>query len=240
MGWMKSVQVQAPGVHAWLLSKENTAMLLAMLRGRSDFREVQAGDIVVHNGQTQTMEQLRSRNYLREYQRTDQGWPPYVPVSSEIQEGYRLQFSPLLSTDGQSVDVVLKCSIDQVERLKQVSVDLPMPNGQTQSAMVNVPQLVSWRLHERFKWPTDQSLVLSCGVIAAPTGTVDNTLLGQGTNLLGLDRLVPANGDRADALLVLEYKGDASSQLALASQQTLAPQRTGGTTPNNPVSRGRY
>ncbi len=26
-GWMKSVQVQSPGVHAWLLSKENTALL---------------------------------------------------------------------------------------------------------------------------------------------------------------------------------------------------------------------
>ncbi len=104
-GWMKSVQVQSPGVHAWLLSKENTALLLAMLRGRSDYREVQAGDITINNGQTQTLEQLRSRNYVREYRRTEQGWPPYVPDSAEIQEGYRLQMSPLLSIDHRMVDV---------------------------------------------------------------------------------------------------------------------------------------
>ena len=233
-GWMKSVQVQSPGVHAWLLSKENYAMLMAMLRGRSDFHEVQVTDIPLQNGQTQSLEQLRSRNYVREYQRTEQGWPPYVPTTADIQEGYRLQFSPLLSTDQRTLDVVLKCSIDQVERLNSVNIDLPLATGQVQSAQIQVPQVVSWRLHERFRWPADQVLLLSCGVVAAPAGNVNNTLLGQGANALGLNRIVPplATGDRADALLILEYKGGASTQVA-------TPQNLNNA--NNPsVSRGRY
>lgn len=235
VGWMKSVQVQSPGVHAWLLSKENLAMLLAMLRGRSDIREVQATDMAIFNGQTSSLEQLRSRNYVREYQKTEQGWPPYLPVSAEIQEGYKLQLSPLLNTDHRMVDVVLKCNIDQVERLNSVNIDLPMQGGQTQSTQIQVPQVVSWRLHERFRWPADQVLLLSCGVVAAPSGSVDNTLLGQGVNSLGLNRIIPpiAGGDRTDALLILEYKGEKSTQLTTMPAGNSAQIPTSST-------RGRY
>ncbi len=87
---------------------------------------------------------------------------------------------------------------------------------QIQPAQIQVPQVVSWRLHERFRWSSDQVLLLSCGVIAAPSGAVNNTLLGQGAGAIGLSRIIPptAGGDRADALLILEYKGDNSTQLA--------------------------
>lgn len=234
MGYMRSVDVQSPGVHAWLMSKENAAMLLAMLRGRSDFREVQATDLAMYNGQLQTLEHLRSRNYVREFQRRETGWPPYLPVATEIKEGYRLQISPLISDEQKTLDVVVKCNIDQVERLNSVNVDLPLPNGQIQAAQVQVPQIVSWRLHERFRWPADQVLLLSCGVVATPSGNVNNTLLGQGANAFGLNKIVPpsAAGDRSDALLWLEYKGNASTQLT-PTQPTNSAQQSS-------ISRGRY
>ncbi len=224
VGWMKSVQVQSPGVHAWLLSKENLAMLLAMLRGRSDVKEVQSADLAIFNGQTSTLEQLRSRNYVREYQKAEQGWPPYLPITSELQEGYRLQISPLLNTDHRMLDVVLKCNIDQVERLNSVNIDLPMVGGPNQTTQVQVPQVASWRLHERFRWPADQVLLLSCGVVAAPNGKVDNTLLGQGANTLGLNKIIAptAAGDRTDAILILEYKGSKSTQLNPGSSANAA------------------
>ncbi|MFO0922680.1 MAG: hypothetical protein U0905_09365 [Pirellulales bacterium] len=233
MGWMKSVQVQSPGVQAWLLPKENLAMLLALLRGRTDVREVQAVDLPIFNGQTQTLEQLRSRNYVREYQKVEQGWPPYLPVTSEIQEGFRFQISPLLSTDHRTVDVALKCNIDQVERLNGVNVDLPLMNGQTQSTQIQVPQVASWRLHERFRWPSDQVLLLSCGVVAAPTGSVNNTLLGQGANGLGLSKIIPpmAAGDRTDAIVILEFKGARSTHLSSPNANSAQSQS---------MTRGRY
>jgi hypothetical protein len=160
-----------------------------------------------------------------------------LPVTAEIQEGYRLLFSPLMSIDRETVDVVLKCNIDQVEQLKNVTIDLPYPNGQFQPVQINVPQVASWRLHERFQWPANQVLLLSCGVIAAPAGTANNTLLGQGSGLLGLDRLVPgaAAGDRADALLMIEHKGNASTHLLSAPTPNSA---SSSTSPS--ISRGRY
>jgi hypothetical protein len=237
LAWMRSVEVESPGVQGWLLNKENAAMLLAMLRSRGDVRETPLPELTLMNGQTQNIEQLRSRNYVREYLRQEQPYIAYVPVNDEIQEGFRLELSPLMSTDLKTMDVHLKCSIDQVEKLNQVAVDLPTAMGGLQSAQVSVPQLVSWRLHERFRWPTDQVLVLSCGVIAAPTASSDNTLLNNpsATAFFGLNRLLPtAAGLRADALLVIEYRGDAARQLPSTNAASTTPMA------GNPVSRGRY
>jgi hypothetical protein len=231
---MRSVQAQSPGVQAYLVSKENSAMLLAMLRGRTDFRELSSVDMVVHNGQAQVLEQIRGRNFVESFREVPGTWPPYMPTTGEIKEGYRLQLSPLLSVDKQTVDLVIKCNIDQVEKLKNVNLDLPLPGGQIYTGQINVPQVASWRLHERFRWPADQVLVLSCGVVAAPQGTPDASLLGQGTNLLGLDRLLSPGGDRADALLVIEYRGDATGRVPASGGTATAA------APSSPLSRGRY
>lgn len=231
---MQTVPAKSPGVQAFLLSKENSAMLMALLRGRTDYRELSSVDMVVHNGQAQILEQVRGRNFVEGFQPVQGAWPPYMPVTGEIQEGYRLQLSPLLSIDKQSVDLVVKCNIDQVERLTNVNLDLPLQNGQTYAAQINVPQVASWRLHERFLWPADKVLLLSCGVVAAPQGNINESLLGRGSSLFGLDRVLSPGGDRADALLMIEYRGDATGRV---------PSRGGGVgqpTASNPLSRGRY
>ena len=244
-GLMRSVPVETPGVQAWLMPKENAAIFMAQLRTRIDVREIQAVDISMINGQSQALEQLRSRNYLREYQTNKtSAWPPYTPVSDEIQEGYKLQVSPLMSLDGRTVDLMLKCEIDQVERLNNVPVDLQMPMSQPQSVQIDVPQVVSWRLHERFRWPADQVLLLSCGVVAAPVGQVNNTLLsGNPPTLFGLNKILPApSGQRTDALFLIEYRGPASTQLnpTLAPPASPAPSATNNAAAPANVSRGRY
>jgi hypothetical protein len=247
---MRSAPAQTPGVQAWLMTKENGAMFMSQLRQRSDAREMQAVDIAMVNGQSQSLEQLRSRNYLREYQsNTTSIWPPYTPVSDEIKEGYKINVSPLMSLDGRSVDMMLKCEIDQVERLNNVSVDLPIAGGPSQTVQIDVPQLVSWRLHERFQWPADKILMLSCGVVAAPSGQVNNTLLsGNPPALFGLNKILPTSaGQRTDALLLIEHKGPASTQLHMPLANSASTTGPSASPPNNvpinanaPISRGRY
>jgi hypothetical protein len=110
-------------------------------------------------------------------------------------------------------------------------------------------------MQERFRWPTDQVLILSCGVIAAPNNsTSQNTLFGSpattaSNGILGLGKLLPnAAGTRSDALLVMEYIGPASSNLAInPSNQTANVSGNGITAPiatnpntSSPISRGRY
>ncbi len=237
---MRPVPSASPGVSAWLMPKENGAILLAQLRERNDAKELQAVEIPLHNGQLQHLEQLRSRNYLKGFTlNTTAPYPPYQPVSEEIREGFKLQISPLLDLDGKTADLLLKCEIDQVERLNPVKVDLPVGN-QMQNAQVEVPQIVSWRLQERFQWPTDQVLLLSCGIVASPSGPVDNTLMANPPSIFGLNRVLPAVGQRNDALLWIEYKGTVSNHLGM-QQPALTPPNGGGQQQAiNPISRGRY
>ncbi|WP_235908475.1 hypothetical protein [Roseiconus nitratireducens] len=225
---MQHVNVDSPGVQAWLLSKENAALVLNLLRQRTDTRQVQALDLITHNGQTQKLSSVRGRNYVRNIKPATTGWPPYEPETGEIQEGYRLEISPLLSVDGSAIDCVIKAEIDQVDKLKPVELDLPLPNAETYRAKIDVPQVVSWRLHERFRWPSDMILVLSCGVIASPERPQS------AVPLLNLEMLTGTTAGRADALMFIAFRGRASDNLTTTP---LTPQiATGVGAPN----RGRY
>ena len=90
--------------------------------------------------------------------------------------------------------------------------------------------MVSWRLHERFRWPSSQVLLLSCGVVATPTG--------ERMGPLGLPIALPLNAvpGRADALLFLECKGKASQPL-IEAQRPAGTTATANPTPNY---RSRY
>lgn len=225
---MQHVNVDSPGVQAWLLSKENAALVLNQLRQRTDTRQVQALDLITYNGQTEKLASTRGRNYVRNVKPAATGWPPYEPETGEIQEGYRLEISPLLSVDGAAIDCVIKASIDQVDKLNPVELDLPLPNNQPYRTKIDVPQVVSWRLHERFRWPSDMVLLLSCGVIASPERP--QAMMP----LLNLEMLTGTTAGRADALMFIAFRGRASENLTTTP---LVPQISAGLGAPN---RGRY
>lgn len=225
---MQHVGVDSPGVQAWLLSKENAAMVLNQLRQRSDTREVHNLNLNIYNGQTETLASTRGRNYVRNIRPAPSGWPPYEPETGSVQEGYRLQLSPLLSTDGRVLDCMIKADIDQVDKLNSVDLELPLPNNQIHRARIDVPQVVSWRLHERFRWPSDMVLLLSCGVVASPERS-QSTI-----PMLNMNMLTGTTAGRADALMFIEFRGRASGNLnATPGRPQMASQ------PGSP-SRGRY
>ena len=220
------VDSKSAGVDAWLLSKENAAVLIGQLRKRTDFHEHNSPNILIQNGQSYTITRTTPRNYVRSVRLKPSTWPGYELEMGQMQEGYSLQISPLMSLDGTTIDAVLRCNIDQIEKLIPVPVDVPGLGGAAQRVQIQVPQIVSWRLHERFRWPANQVLLLSCGVVASPTS--------ERTGPLGLPLpplpLAQSPG-RADALLFIESKGKASQTLLEAQRNY----RDG-----NPSYSGRY
>lgn len=240
---MQHVSVDSPGVQAWLLSKENAALVLNLLRQRSDTRQVQDLNLTMYNGQTEKLARTRGRNYVRNVRPAATGWPPYEPETGEVQEGYRLSLSPLLSTDSRTIDCVIKAEIDQVDKFNHVDLELPLPNNQIHRTRIDVPQVVSWRLHERFRWPSDMVLLLSCGVVASPERTKS------AIPLLNMDSLTGSTAGRADALMFVEFRGRASENL---TSNPMAPVSVGvgGATPESAAqprigravggNRGRY
>lgn len=204
---LKPIDVTSTGVDAWLATRENAALLAGELGRRADYRERVAQIVDIPNGQKHPLGLTQKRQFIRSIRPKSDGGAGYETETATLSEGYALEVSPLASVDGKSLDLIVKCSIDQVEKMIDVPLDIPTPLGQPQRMSIQVPQLVSWRLHERFRWPSDQVLILSCGVVATPTAEKSAIPL--------LGPLVGAN--RADALLIIEPVSGAAPLPPLAT-----------------------
>ncbi len=200
---LHAVATQSQGTSAWLLAKEDFALLVADLRRRSDFREHGTPHLMVNNGQSKQVSANHARNYVRDVVlKTDGTWPGFEPVMGQYDEGFKLEFSPLLSIDSSVVDAVIRCDVDQVEKMIPVMIDVPTTAAPRQRQKVEVSQATSVRLHERFRWPTDKVLLISLGIGPAPIPDASGTLS------------VPlfSGPPRAEMLIFVESRGKLGAQ----------------------------
>ena len=208
---LRPIPAQTPGVSAWLLPKEDAAVLLGALQRRSDYREHSSPHLLVNNGQATVVSGLRGRQFIRDVNPRSDAWQGYQNLQGQIDEGFSLEFNPLLSTDRRSVDAMIKCQIDQVEKLVPVMLEVPTQTSPRQLARVEVPQTSYFRFGERFRWPTDQVLLLGLGIVALPV-PVDST-----PTVAGLPLPLPSSPPRADLLVIIESKGPVAETPGAAS-----------------------
>jgi hypothetical protein len=216
--------IQTQGAQAWLLEKEAAAVLLTELRRRSDYREHNSPQLLVQNGQPAVVSAMRGRNYVRDVKLRADAWPGFEPDSAIVDEGFSLEFVPLLSLDGKTVDAAIRCDVDQVERLVPVTLNVPTTLAPRQSTRIEVPQMARLRFLERFRWPVDRVLMLGLGVVPVPVPRDAKPLVP------GLPLPISNGPPRADLLLVVESRGKAAPQ---------TPQVTRGIAPGADVFRGR-
>ncbi len=200
---LQPVNVQTPGIDAWLLSKEHAALLIGELSRRSDFQEHSAPNLVIQNGQSQTLARMQPRTFVKNVRIKPGAWPSHELEMGKVDSGYSFQISPLYAPDNRVVDAAIKVNVEQVEKFVPLFVEVPQPDGQRQRIQVQVPQMASYRLHERFRWPTDKVLLISAGVGPTP-GPEKPNALG-----ITLPFTTPA-APRADGLLFIECRGKAS------------------------------
>ena len=220
---LKPVDVTSPGVDAWLLSRDSAASLLEQLKARADFREHSAPVVEIANAQVKTLARSQPRSFVRGIQ-LKREFPFYDTIPGKIDEGYKLEISPLLSLDGQTMEAAISCEVDQLEKLVPLSIDVPV-GGQTQRVQIHVPQMASWRLSERFRWPASEVLLLSCGVVASPEPA--------GTGFLSILSPLGVSSGRADALLMIDHRPPSAVALA-ATTPPPAPAPAPVSTPTIP------
>jgi len=208
---LRPIPAQTPGVCAWLMSKEEAAVLLGALQRRSDYREHSSPQLVVNNGQATVISGLRGRSFIRDVNPRPDAWQGYDNLPGQVDEGFSLEFNPLLATDRRLVDAMIKCQIDQVEKLLPVMLEVPTQTSPRQRARIEVPQMSYFRFSERFRWPTDQVLLLGLGVVALPI-PVDTT-----PTVAGLPLPLPSSPPRADLLVIVESKGPLAETPGAAS-----------------------
>jgi hypothetical protein len=219
---MRPVKVHTPGAEAWLISKENAALLLADLRKRSDYREHNSPNLIIYNGQTRDISRMSPRSYVRGITPPDNGTSSRKRVGT-VNEGYSMQISPLFSTDGRTVDVDIRCRVQQVERFVPLTIETPRNNPGPSRLQIQVPQMSQWSVEERFRWENDKMLMISCGVVATPEGNQPFSL--------GITNPFSASPARANALIFIECRGT-------PQQALIKPAKTANS--ENQQYRGRY
>jgi hypothetical protein len=200
---MTPINVQTPGIQGWLLAKENARLLHAELSRRTDYREYNSAQQIVANGQSIVISTMRPRSYIKGATITPVAWPGYQPEMGTLEEGFSLEFSPLLTLDLAAADAVVKLRLNQIEKMLPVKLDLPSTVAPNQRVQIDVPQMTMSNLHERFRWPTDRVLLLSMGVVATPGPTKDNPITDAVNDAMPMLKTPP----RADALLFVESAG---------------------------------
>ena len=116
---MRPVSVSQPGVEAWIVSRENATVLYNTVARRADFRESISRSLTLENGQTHTFVQRTPRRYLRTVRNSGRSDVRYESVAGEIQEGHQLELSCLVHNKQRTLDLFMKCRLDQGERLRR-------------------------------------------------------------------------------------------------------------------------
>ncbi len=140
---------------------------MSTLQHRGDYREHSSPHLLINNGQSTVIAGQRGRQFVRDVNPRPDAWQGYENLPGQIDEGFSLEFQPLLTSDRRSVDAMIKCQIDQVEKLVPVMLEVPTQASPRQRAKIEVPQVSDFRFGERFRWPVDQVLILGMGMVAA-------------------------------------------------------------------------
>ncbi len=83
-----------------------------------------------------------------------------------------------------------------------VMIDVPTAAAPRQRQKIEVPQAVGTRLHERFRWPTEQVLLVSLGMGPAPVPDASG----------GISVPLLSGPPRAEMLIFVESRGAVGSQ----------------------------
>ncbi len=219
---LRPIAVQTPGVQAWLLQKEDASVLLSELKRRTDYREHSSPHLLVNDGQSTVVSSLRERTYIRSVTMRPDVWPGFESEKAHIDEGFSLEFSPLSSVDGKTIDAVIKCNIDQVEKMVPVMVEVPTSVSPRQRSKIEVPQITHFRFHERFRWPVDHVLLVGMGMVALPVPAEGKSLLP------GIPLPLPSSPARADLLVLVESKAKGSQPATLTQNPRPAAKKYRG------------
>ena len=205
--FLEPVRTQSPSIAAWIAPKESAAQVMATLQRRSDFRIHGQPQLLVRNGESGIVSSTRPVNYVRDVQPRTDNWAGYEQVTRTTDEGFALELVPLMSLDRTVIEAMIKLDIDQIEKMLPVVLETPSTASPNQRTQVEIPQTTQFRMYEKFRWPSDQVLVIDLGMVVLPNPGEAPSAMTFG----GIPLPFTGWGDRANVLIFVEHRGQYSS-----------------------------
>lgn len=221
--WLRPYPVKAKGISGWTIDRANLPTLLQTLAKRSDFVELNASRNVVPNAETfGWVLPAGTRSYVRDIQVSPTAAEGYVADSATIDEGYRIEVTPLLSTNGELIEFLFACRSTAVEKMLSVPLKVPTSASPRQQLPAEVPQVVSCDIQDKISFPKDQIFLVDMGMIPIVFASQPE---GSGP-LGGLSKIVGGKSVWRNVLIFVQSAGTSNS----------LPEPTPVTEPNDPTS----
>lgn len=165
-------------ISGWILAKTDVPTFLQSISKRPDYTELNASRSDVPNTELfGWVLPAQQRTYVRDIQvaaATPQG---YVSDVHKIDEGYRFEATPLVSTNGEQAEILFSCNSTVIEKTLSVPLKIPTTSAPRQILNAETPQIAHTELTDKVSFPLDQAFLLDLGMIPMPEeASVDKPL----------------------------------------------------------------
>ncbi len=152
------------GQQIWYTSVADAEMVITQMQVWQGFKLIGDRSCQGINGQTLKFSKLDDKSYMGGIQREGAVGLGFQPKVEKLEEGVVLRLSPLLSFEGDSLDVAVELSTNLVRKLHPVKVLAPREVGPNEISL-DVPEVSETRLNQTVKgWPLGQTLIISAGI----------------------------------------------------------------------------
>ena len=121
-------------------------------------------EVTMINGQTLTVAKELDIEYTSGPQRDSAVGLGYQPAIAKLKEGGTLRISPLLTYDGDGIDLALDLKVDTVQKLHPTKILTTREMGPVDMT-IDVPEVAETRFNQTISnWKLGETLVMTAGI----------------------------------------------------------------------------
>jgi hypothetical protein len=152
------------GQQVWTLKTDDAAFVLAQMQVYQGFKLLVNQQYPMVNGQTLKVETTIGRSFAGSLQRDSAVGLGFQPKAEQLEEGFTLKLSPLLSFEGDAIEAAIELTANTVKQFHRTKVIAPREIGPSE-LFIDVPEVTETRLNQMVKdWPLGQTLLISAGI----------------------------------------------------------------------------
>ena len=197
-----SVVGNGADVQGWSLASEDLGKVLSDLERRTDYSLLNASSDTVPNGEKFGWFAAAPRKaFARDYQPDSEAAAGYRGDISSVDEGYRIEATPLLSTSGDTLETLIHYQSTAVDRSKTFSMRVPTATAPRQQLEVQRPEIVSCDIFVKTSTPRGKSTIIDLGMV--PLAGIKKTESNGGL-VDSVSELVSSKSAFYDVLVLIE------------------------------------
>lgn len=156
-------------ISGWVMDKSNVQSFQQTLARRSDYTALNAARSDVPNTELfGWVLPVSERTYVRDIQVAASSPQGYVSDVQKVDEGYRFEATPLVSTNGEQAEILFSCSSTVLEKTLPIPLKIPTASAPRQQLNAETPQIARTEIIDKVSFPLDQVFLLDLGMVPMP------------------------------------------------------------------------